>query len=88
LYYELLLADNDVFVITVGGDTLFDSSKMFLITDFVNLKIKLAQSFGYAHRGRIYVHIFIEINIYTCMSIYVYYIFLKNVVPVSFTIFL
>jgi hypothetical protein len=33
----------------------------FLMTDFVNLKIKPAQSFRSAHRSRIYVHMFIEI---------------------------
>jgi hypothetical protein len=34
-------------------------SETLLVTDFVNLKIKLAQSFKYTHRNKIYVHVFI-----------------------------
>jgi hypothetical protein len=44
-----------------------------------DLKIKSIQSFGCAHRGRIYVRIFIEMSAYTCMSIYIYTMFLKNI---------
>jgi hypothetical protein len=38
----------------VGGDVLVDSGTL-LVNDFVNLKIKPTQSFGYAHRGRVCV---------------------------------
>jgi hypothetical protein len=52
------------------------------MTDFVNLKIKLAKSFGCAHRGRVCVHVFIGVSVRTCMSIYVYTVFLKkNSIP-------
>jgi hypothetical protein len=36
----------------VGGDVPIDSEAL-LVTDFVNLKIKPAQSFGGAHRGSV-----------------------------------
>jgi hypothetical protein len=46
--------------------------------NFVNLKINLAQSFGCAHKNRVYVHMFIEVSDHTCMSICVYTVFLKK----------
>jgi hypothetical protein len=57
--------------IPIGSDAL-------LVTDFVNLKIKLVQSFGDVHRGRMCVHVFIGVSDHTCMNIYVYTVFLKN----------
>jgi hypothetical protein len=39
------------------GDDILVNSETFLMTDFVNLKIKPAQSFEGAHRNRIYVFI-------------------------------
>jgi hypothetical protein len=53
-------------------------SKVFLVTDFVNLKIKPTQSFGCANRSRMCVRVFIGVNTCTCMSIYVYIVFLKK----------
>jgi hypothetical protein len=50
----------------------------FLVTDFVNLKIKPAQSFGCAHRGKVCVCVFIWVSARTCMSIYVCIMFLKK----------
>jgi hypothetical protein len=41
------------------------------LTNFVNLKIKLIQSFEGAHRGRTFVRIFIGVSGHMCMSIYV-----------------
>jgi hypothetical protein len=41
-------------------------------------KIKPAQSFRSAHRGRLYVHMFIWMSAHTYMSICVYTVFLKN----------
>jgi hypothetical protein len=61
----------------VVGDILIDN-EIFLVTDFVNLKIKSIQSFRCAHRGRLCVYIFIEVSAYTCINICVYIIFLKN----------
>jgi hypothetical protein len=34
-------------------------NETFLMTDFVNLKIKLAQSFGRDHMDRVYIRVFI-----------------------------
>jgi hypothetical protein len=42
----------------VRVDVLIDSETL-LMTDFVNLKIKLVQSFGCAHKGKVCVHVFI-----------------------------
>jgi hypothetical protein len=58
----------------VGGDISIDSEPL-LVTDFVNLKIKLAQPFKCAHKGRMYVRVFIWMSAHTCMSIYVYTVF-------------
>jgi hypothetical protein len=41
------------------------------LTDFVNLKIKPAQSFECAHKGRVSVLVFIWVNAYLYMSNYV-----------------
>jgi hypothetical protein len=61
----------------VGGDVPVDSETL-LVIDFVNLKIKLAQSFEGAHRDRVCVHMFIGVSARTCMSIYIYTVFLKK----------
>ncbi len=58
------------------GDALIDSETL-LVTDFVNLKIKSTQSFGGTHRDRMYVDIFIGVNAYMCINIYVYIMFKK-----------
>jgi hypothetical protein len=51
----------------VIGDIPVDS-ETFLVTDFVNLKIKPSQSFRDAHRDRMCMHVFIEVIIH----IYIY----------------
>jgi hypothetical protein len=61
----------------VGGDVPIDSDAL-LVTDFVNLKIKPAQSFEDAHRGRVCVRVFIGVSARTCMSICVCTVFLKK----------
>jgi hypothetical protein len=48
------------------------------VTDFVNLKIKTAQSFRGAHRGRVCVHVYIWVSAHICMSIYIYIMFIKK----------
>jgi hypothetical protein len=53
-------------------------NEALLVTDFVNLKIKPAQSFRGAHRGRMYVRVFIGVSAHTCMSICVCIVFLKK----------
>jgi hypothetical protein len=64
-------------IFLVRGDVSVNS-EMLLVTDFVNLKIKSAQSFECAHIGRIYVRVFIEVSAHTCMSICIYTVFLKK----------
>jgi hypothetical protein len=62
----------------VGGDVPVDS-EVLLVTDFVNLKIKSAQSFRGAHKGRVCVHVFIGVSARMCLSIYVCTVFLKKI---------
>jgi hypothetical protein len=45
----------------VGGDVPVDSETLS-VTDFVNLKIKPTQSFKYAHRSRVCIHMFTEVS--------------------------
>jgi hypothetical protein len=45
----------------VGDDVPVDSVAL-LVTDFINFKIKPAQSFRGALRDRMYIHIFIEVS--------------------------
>jgi hypothetical protein len=61
----------------VGGDVSVDS-QTFLVTDFVNLKIKSAQFFRGVHRGRVCMCMFIVVSVHTCMSICVCTVFLKK----------
>jgi hypothetical protein len=49
---------------SVGGDIPVDS-KMLLITDFIDLKIKPTQSFRCAHRNRVYMRAFIGVSAHT-----------------------
>jgi hypothetical protein len=65
-------------ILSVGCDILVDS-EVLLVTDFVNLKIKLAQSFGGAHRDRVCMCVLIGVSACTCMSIYVCTVFLKKI---------
>jgi hypothetical protein len=62
----------------VGGDVPVDSEAL-LVTDFVNLKIKPTQSFEGAHRGRVYVRVFIGMSAHTYMSICICTVFLKKI---------
>jgi hypothetical protein len=50
-------------------------SDVFLVTEFVNLKIKSAQSFKYVHKNKVCVRVFIELNNHTYISIYVSMVF-------------
>jgi hypothetical protein len=61
----------------VGGDVSVNGETL-LVTDFMNLKIKSAQSFGCAHRDRVCVYMFIGVSAHTCMNICVYTVFLKK----------
>jgi hypothetical protein len=55
----------------VGGES-------FLLIDFVNIKIKLTQSFGGAHRDRVCMYIFIGVSAHTYMTIYICTVFKKK----------
>jgi hypothetical protein len=61
----------------MGGGVPVDNETL-LVTDFMNLKIKSAQSFGCAHRGRVYVRMFIWVSAHMCMNIYICTVFLKK----------
>jgi hypothetical protein len=60
-------------------------SEALLVTDFVNLKIKPAQSFEGAHRGRMCVRVFIGVSDHMCMSICICTVFLKKTQILNFT---
>jgi hypothetical protein len=55
----------------VGGDVSVDSETLF-VTDFMNLKIKSAQSFGGAHRGRVYKCVYIGECLYMYKYLHLY----------------
>jgi hypothetical protein len=50
-------------ILLIRGD-IFADSETFLMTDFMNFKIKPVQSFRYAHKDMMYVHVL-------CVFIYV-----------------
>jgi hypothetical protein len=57
-------------ILSVRCDVHIDS-ETFLMTDFVNLKNKPAQSFKSVYRDRVCANVFIEVSARTCMSIYI-----------------
>jgi hypothetical protein len=61
----------------VGYNVPVDSETL-LVTDFVNLKIKSAQFFKYAHRSKVCVRVFIGVSVHMRMSICVCIVFLKK----------
>jgi hypothetical protein len=64
-------------ILSVGGDVPVDSETL-LVTDFMNLKIKPAQSFGGGHKSMVYIHVFIELSTHMYMNICVCIVFLKK----------
>jgi hypothetical protein len=48
----------------VGVD-IFVDNEMFLVIDFINLKIKPTQSFECVHTDRICMHVFIVVSLLT-----------------------
>jgi hypothetical protein len=68
----------------VGGDVPVDS-KTLLVTDFMNLKIKLVQSFKYTYRDNMYVHVFIWFSTYTYINIYTVFL-KKSVLAILFNV--
>jgi hypothetical protein len=63
----------------VGGDHIRVNSETFLVTDFINLKIKPAQSFKNAHKGRMCARVFIGVSARTYINIYICTVFLKKI---------
>jgi hypothetical protein len=61
----------------VGSDVSVDN-ETFLVTDFINLKIKLVQSFEFVHMSKVYMYIFIGVGAHIHMSIYICAVFQKN----------
>jgi hypothetical protein len=61
-------------IFSVVSDIPIDS-KTFLVTEFMNLKIKSAQSFRSANRVRVCVRVFIGVSTHTCISICVCTVF-------------
>jgi hypothetical protein len=54
----------------VGGDVPVDS-EMLLVTDFINLKIKSAQSFEGIHRSMVCIYAFIGVRyVYKYLCLY------------------
>jgi hypothetical protein len=53
------------------GDVPVGSSDASLMTDFINFKIKSAQSFRYIYRDKVYTHVFIGMSAHT-LYIYIY----------------
>jgi hypothetical protein len=64
-------------ILSVGGGVPVDNETL-LVADFVNLNIKPAQSFGGAHKSRVYVRVFIRVNAHMCISICICTVFLKK----------
>jgi hypothetical protein len=64
-------------ILSVGGGVPVNS-EVLLVTDFMNLKIKLAQSFRCADRDKC-ACVFTEVSAHMCMSIYVCTVFLKKI---------
>jgi hypothetical protein len=81
IYLNLNLKFNIDILFTVNyflvGDNVPVNSEVFLVTDFVNLNIKLAQFFRCAHRNKMCIYVYIRVSINTCISIYIYTIILK-----------
>jgi hypothetical protein len=67
-------------ILLVGCDVPIDSETL-LLSDFINLKIKLAQSFRCVQRDRVCVRVFIEVSDHMYMSIYIYTVFIKKSLP-------
>jgi hypothetical protein len=58
------------------GDDVFIDSEMFLIIDFISLKIRLTQFFKGVPKDKIYIYIYIFIKISTLTYINIYSVFI------------
>jgi hypothetical protein len=57
---------------------IFINSERLLMTDFINLKIKLVQSFRDNHKDVMRVYIFIGVSAHIYINIYICTVFLKK----------
>jgi high-affinity Fe2+/Pb2+ permease len=60
-------------ILSVGVD-----NEMLLVIEFVNLEIKLTQSFRDVHKSRMRVYVFIGVSTHMYIRIYIYIIFLTK----------
>jgi hypothetical protein len=65
-------------IIFIVGDDVFIDSEILLVIDFMNLKIKSAQSFRSAYKDRMCVRVFIRVSAHTYINIYVCTVFLEK----------
>jgi hypothetical protein len=65
-------------IFSVGDDVSIDN-EIFLVTDFVNLKIKSIQSFKYVYSDSMCVHVFIGVSDRTYMNYRTVCFFIKKV---------
>jgi hypothetical protein len=64
-------------ILSVKDDVSIDSDAL-LLTDFMNFKIKLTQSFRCAHRSKVCMCVFIGVSTHICINICVYTVFLEK----------
>jgi hypothetical protein len=64
-------------ILSVGGDISINNETL-LVTDFVNLKIKPAQSFGCVHRGKVCMCVYRVECSYVYKYLHLYCVSKKN----------
>jgi hypothetical protein len=75
LIYLVLNSRFDMCIIFTANYSFSGRHNEPLLIDFVNLKIKPAQSFRSSHRSRMHICMFIGMSTHKYMSIYVYTVF-------------
>jgi hypothetical protein len=50
-------------------DDIFVDNDVFLMIDFINLKIKSVQSFRDVHKNNVYIYIFIRMRMRSCVMV-------------------
>jgi hypothetical protein len=65
-------------IIFIVGDDVFIDIEILLVIDFMNLKIKSAQSFRSAYKDRMCVCVFIRVSAHTYINICVCTVFLEK----------
>jgi hypothetical protein len=51
-------------------DDVFVDNDVFLVTDFINFKTKVAQFFKDVYKDRVYIHIFIKVSTHRYLHLY------------------